>query len=144
MNAIVCMLLVGGMMMTEGTALADARIGQVGLIVTDLDRTRSFYEGKLGLSPQYALPNMLVFELSGTTLLLSLPENELRSVGGAAVYLEVPDVVASARTLRERGVTFIDEPHAVHRAGGKALWMTFLRDPDDNLLALMSRRDEHE
>lgn len=131
-------------MMNQSVALEGARIAQVGLIVTELERTRSFYEGKLGLSLQYALPNMLVFDLSGTTLLLSLPEEGLRGTGGAAVYVEVPDVVASARSLRERGVTFVDEPHIVHRAGGKALWMTFLRDPDGNLLALMSWRAVEE
>jgi len=42
------------------------------------------------------------------------------------------------KALEVRGVTFDDQPHVVHRDAGYDLWMAFFRDPDGNVLALMS------
>jgi len=36
------------------------------------------------------------------------------------------------------GVTFDDEPHLIAKMPDHELWMAFFRDPDRNLLALMS------
>jgi hypothetical protein len=35
-------------------------------------------------------------------------------------------------------VTFDDQPHVVHRDPASDLWMACVRDPDGNILALMS------
>ena len=48
------------------------------------------------------------------------------------------DARTAADTLRERGVSFEQEPALVHRTAEHELWMAFFRDPDDNVLALMS------
>jgi hypothetical protein len=41
-------------------------------------------------------------------------------------------------TLESRGVTFLDEPHVVHRAPNYELWMSFFRDTEGNTLGLMA------
>ena len=38
----------------------------------------------------------------------------------------------------DRGVEFIDEPHLIARMPDHELWMSFFKDPSDNMLALMS------
>jgi methylmalonyl-CoA/ethylmalonyl-CoA epimerase len=37
-------------------------------------------------------------------------------------------------------VAFVDEPHRIARLPDHELWMVFLRDPDEHLLALMAER----
>jgi methylmalonyl-CoA/ethylmalonyl-CoA epimerase len=139
MHLLIALLITGGMMTDSPEGLGNARIGQVALTVTDIETTRQFYEDRLGLPLQVAMANMLIFDCSGTTLLLSLPEGEEKRIGGGTVvYLQVDDARTSSAQLKERGVDFIDAPHVVHRTNEAELWMTFFRDPDGNLLALMS------
>jgi predicted enzyme related to lactoylglutathione lyase len=55
------------------------------------------------------------------------------------IYFRVSDIDEASAALREGGVE-LDEPHMVHRTEDHELWMTFLRDPDGNNLALMQER----
>jgi methylmalonyl-CoA/ethylmalonyl-CoA epimerase len=54
------------------------------------------------------------------------------------LYFRVDDIQAAYQTLRSRNVKFGDEPHIVARMPDHDLWMTFFRDLDDNIFALMS------
>jgi methylmalonyl-CoA/ethylmalonyl-CoA epimerase len=40
--------------------------------------------------------------------------------------------------MKESGVRFEDEPHLIAKMPAHDLWMTFFRDSEGNLLALMS------
>jgi len=40
--------------------------------------------------------------------------------------------------LSKRGVSFEKQPHLIAKMPDHELWMAFFRDPDENLLALMS------
>lgn len=42
------------------------------------------------------------------------------------------------RELQEKGVRFEDEPHVIAKLPTHDLWMTFARDSEDNIFALMS------
>lgn len=118
---------------------------QVSLDVGDADAAVAFYTEGLGL-PLLARFGPLVFlDLGGTRLLLETGQDVRRE--GSILYLTVDDIHAARAVLEERGVTFEDEPHAIHRdddgtfgPAGEEEWMTFFRDPDGNLLALSSRR----
>lgn len=126
--------------MNDERATIHARLSQVGLIITDIDVAREFYGEKVGLPVLYSLPTMLIFDLDGASLLLSLPEDEVsHSAQGAVVYLGVEEIDATREGMSSRGVPFVDEPHVVHRTAESELWMTFFRDPDGHLLALTSR-----
>jgi len=50
----------------------------------------------------------------------------------------VDDIDAAFERLSERGVAFEAKPHLVAKLPDHELWMAFFRDPDGNLLALMS------
>jgi len=50
----------------------------------------------------------------------------------------VPDIHAAYGKLKESGVPFEDEPHMIAKMPTHDLWMTFFRDSEGNLLALMS------
>jgi methylmalonyl-CoA/ethylmalonyl-CoA epimerase len=54
------------------------------------------------------------------------------------LYFKVADIQEAQRTLSGRGVGFDREPALTARMPDHDLWITFFRDPDRNLLALMS------
>ena len=137
LGLVIFCVMIGGV--AKEPPLAGAKVGQVALTVSDLAVARDFYAERLGLPVAIDTGSMLFFDLGGTMLMLAPPEPEAPlTPGGAVVYLSVPRIRESWSALRERGVAFVDEPHVVHRAEEKSLWMTFFRDPDGHLLALMS------
>jgi len=80
---------------------------------------------------------MALFNADGVRLMLVQPEG--RAFGGeSAIYYRLDDIGPAVKTLEARGVTFDDQPHVVHRDPAYDLWMAFFRDPDGNILALMS------
>jgi len=113
------------------------QIGQIRIQVTDVDRAVAFYRDALGMSFLYAFPGMGFFDVDGVRLMLVEPEG--RAFGGeSAIYYRVDDIRSAVTTLEARGVTFDDQPHVVHRDPAYDLWMAFFRDPDGNILALMT------
>ena len=50
----------------------------------------------------------------------------------------MPDIQDAFATLTTRGVIFEGKPHLIAKMPDHELWMAFFRDPDQNLLALMS------
>lgn len=113
------------------------RIGQIRVQVTDVERAVTFYRDALGMPFLFAFPGMAFFDLDGVRLMLVEPEG--RAFGGeSAIYYRVDDIGAAVKALEDRGVAFDDQPHVVHRDPAYDLWMAFFRDPDGNVLALMS------
>jgi len=73
--------------------------------------------------------------------MLSPPERDGAAAGqhfNSILYYGVGDIQAAARSLEGRGVRFDQAPHVVARLPAADLWMAFFRDPDHNLVALMS------
>jgi methylmalonyl-CoA/ethylmalonyl-CoA epimerase len=128
------------------TGVADgfglSRIGQIAMTVGDLPRAVAFYRDVLGMHFLFeAPPAMAFFDCGGVRLMMSLPERTGAVAGqrfGSILYYSVPDVQAAAAILGARGVVFEQSPHVVARMPHADLWMGFFRDPDDNLLAIMS------
>ncbi|HUI56124.1 MAG TPA: VOC family protein [Bryobacteraceae bacterium] len=112
-------------------------IGQIGITVTDVDRAIAFYRDILGMKLLFQVPNMGFFACDGVRLMLSGSEKPGEQYS-SIIYFRVPDIQAAFRTLSQRGVKFEREPHLLARLSDHELWMAFFRDPDHNLLALMS------
>ena len=116
-----------------------SRIGQIAVVVHDLPRAVGFYRDTLGMRFLFdALPKMAFFDCGGIRLMLSLPENADFDHPASVIYYTVDDIQAAAAALESRGVAFEGAPHVVARLPHADLWMAFLRDPDRNVLALMS------
>ncbi|MBM3934678.1 MAG: VOC family protein [SAR202 cluster bacterium] len=114
-----------------------SKIGQIAVSVTDVERSIKFYRDTLGMKFLFQAGTLAFFDCDGVRLMLSIPEKpEFR--GASILYFTVPDIQAGYAALQERGVSFIDRPHVVHRTDADELWMAFLKDPDGNHLALMS------
>jgi predicted enzyme related to lactoylglutathione lyase len=76
-------------------------------------------------------------------LYLGKPESEeFRS--NPILYFRVEDIDEAHRGLTDRGVSFSDSPHVVHRTEDAQPWMSAFKDPDGNNLVLMAERPAGE
>ena len=116
-------------------------VGQLAIPVTDLERAVTFYRDVLGLRLLFRAPPGLAFlQCGGVRLMLSRRQPGESEAGVGVIYYRVPDLDAAYGALRERGARFVDQPHRIARLEDHELWMVFLRDPDEHLLALMAER----
>src|SRR5689334_16793301 len=118
--------------------LSLSSIGQIAIVVKDVERATAFYRDVLGMKFLFAYPGLAFFDCDGTRLMLSRPEKKVYDHPSSILYFRVPDIQSAHQTLRERNVEFEDEPHLVARMTDYDLWMSFFRDLDDNIFALMS------
>jgi methylmalonyl-CoA/ethylmalonyl-CoA epimerase len=123
----------------SGHDLSQARLGQIAVVVQDLDRAVAFYRDTLGLRFLFqAPPKLAFFDCGGVRLMLDVPEEEEFKHPASILYHKVDDIQGTWAALRGRGVDFRDEPHLVARMPDHELWMAFFRDTEGNTLALMS------
>lgn len=122
--------------------IGEGRISAV-LCSTDLDRSREFYEEKLGLalSPE-TIPNHLLFDCGDGTTLLVYGRPAPNKADHTQVRFWSSDVEADVRELAAHGVAFEDYDfptlktvdHVATTPGiGKSAWF---KDPDGHTLAL--------
>ncbi|HLA77918.1 MAG TPA: VOC family protein [Vicinamibacteria bacterium] len=121
------------------TAFGLTRIGQVAVRVHDLDRAIAFYRDTLGLRFLFRAPPALAFfDCDGVRLLIEVPQDPAFDHPASVIYYSVPDIRAAHQALLARGVRFLRDPHLIANLGSVEVWMAFFRDPDENVLALMS------
>jgi methylmalonyl-CoA/ethylmalonyl-CoA epimerase len=115
----------------------------VALQATNLDAAINFYRDVLGLKfiTRYDPPGLAFFDMGPFRLLLSA------TASGATLYFRVVDIDDAVKSLRKRGVTFLNPPAMIHRdetgdfgKKGAEEWMAFFKDPSGNILALTERR----
>jgi len=112
-------------------------IGQVAVHVQDLERAVAFYRDRLRMKFLFqAPPGLAFFDAGGVRLMLSRPEGE--SGRTSILYFKVDDIQDATATLKERGVSFTDEPHIIANMETYDLWMAFFKDSENNTHALMS------
>ena len=124
--------------MTAATlSIGISRLGQIAINVHDLDRATAFYRDILGLPLLFTTTALAFFDCGGVRLMLSPPEKPDFDHPGSVLYFTVPDIASAHRQMLSSGIHFEDAPHLIARMPTHDLWMTFFRDPEQNLLALM-------
>lgn len=122
-------------------SLGLASIGQIAMNATDIPRAVRFYRDALGMQLMFEVPpKMAFFDCAGVRLMLSLPENADFDHAGSVLYFRVDDIEQTYATFKDRGVTFLDQPHLIARMPDHELWMTFFKDSEGNTLALMAEK----
>ena len=114
---------------------------------SDLDRARSFYADKLGLTPADENPGGLVYTTSGGTTFFLYETEYAGPAGHTIAQFHVADVAAEVRDLQAKGVTFerYDDMPGVTWDGdvatmgemGSAAWF---KDSEGNILCLDDAR----
>ena len=113
------------------------KITQIANWVSDVDAAETFYEQALGLRKLFRPgPDMVFFDCAGVRLYLHKAQKPEDIEKASLLYLQCEDIAVAAGELKGRGVEFIDEPHRIAEMGDHDLWITFLKDPDDHLVAL--------
>jgi methylmalonyl-CoA/ethylmalonyl-CoA epimerase len=121
----------------SAAAFGLSAIGQIAITVTDVDRAIRFYRDALGMKFLFQAGSLGFFDCAGVRLMLSGSEKPGETYS-SILYFRVPDIHTASRSFEERGVTWEQPAHLVARMPDHDLWMAFLRDPDRNLLAIMS------
>jgi methylmalonyl-CoA/ethylmalonyl-CoA epimerase len=112
-------------------------VGQIAVVVQDVDRAVAFYEQVLGLRLLFRFPGMAFFDAGGVRLYLGkaeTPDLDRTSI----LYYRVADVPIATAALEARGVTVLHPARVVHRDERHALWMAFFLDSEGNRFALMA------
>lgn len=115
-----------------------SQIGQIAIVVHDMDRAVEFYRDALGIQFLFRPGNLAFFNAGGVRLMLTPAEKPEFDHPASILYFSVPDIRAAHAELKGRGVNFDDEPHLVARLPDREVWMCFFRDCENNLMALMS------
>jgi catechol 2,3-dioxygenase-like lactoylglutathione lyase family enzyme len=122
-------------------------LGHLGpvIAVTDLERARGFYEGRLGLSGEATPGGWLLRAAHGTVAYLLAEIADAGTASWPVASFRVGDVPATVRALRAGGVPFLgpDElPFTLDEDGVSSdtpgLQVAWLRDPDGSILTVFS------
>jgi catechol 2,3-dioxygenase-like lactoylglutathione lyase family enzyme len=112
-------------------------IGQISRSVKDISQSEAWYKTVLGLPHLFTFGKLAFFDCGGVRLFLSQEDTPHEE---SILYLRVVDIQKAAAEVKSRGVEFVDQPHVIHRhPDGTEEWMTFFKDPEGRLLALMSQ-----
>jgi catechol 2,3-dioxygenase-like lactoylglutathione lyase family enzyme len=123
---------------TATTGIGISRIGQIAINVHDLKRATAFYRDTLGLRLLFTAGKLAFFDCGGVRLMLDTPEKPEFDHPSSILYFAIKDIKAAYQQMVAQSVRFEDEPHVIARMPDHDLWMTFFRDSEQNLLALMS------
>ena len=115
-----------------------SRIGQIAIHVHDVERATAFYRDVLGLKLLFTAGSLAFFDCGGVRLMLSKPEKAEFDHPSSILYFAVSDISATHQKMLAQNVHFEDTPHLIAKLPTHDLWMTFFRDSEQNLLALMS------
>lgn len=113
-------------------------IGQIALTVRDVDRAVAFYRDVVGLRFLFRTGELAFFDCGGVRLMLSRPEKAEFDHPASILYYKVADIAAATATLEARGAVVEQRPVLVAKLPDHDLWMSFFRDPESNVFALMS------
>jgi catechol 2,3-dioxygenase-like lactoylglutathione lyase family enzyme len=123
--------------------LANYKVG-AGLAVSDLDTSREFYEGKLGLRVAIDSPGHVQYRCAEDSVLHTYlsPEHAGKSTATLASW-GVDDIERVVDELTERGVAFerYDEPGPKTDERGIATFegdakVAYFKDPDGHILSI--------
>lgn len=124
-------------MSTTGAGIT--RLGQIAINVKDVERAVDFYQNVVGLKLLFkAPPGLAFFDCGGVRLMLERASKPEFDHPSSILYFSVPDIQSAHRSMKEKNARFEDEPHLIAKLPAHDLWMTFFRDSEDNLMALMS------
>jgi catechol 2,3-dioxygenase-like lactoylglutathione lyase family enzyme len=117
-------------------------IAFVGIPVTDIKRSREFYEGVLGLklTEEMGQGHWIEYAIGDQTLALgNFPDQWKPAEEGTSVALEVENFDETIRYLKDRQVPFDAEPFE-----SPCCHMAVVQDPDGNKIIIHKLKPENE
>lgn len=124
--------------MSTPQGLGISRVGQVAINVKDVARATAFYRDVIGLRFLFSAGQLAFFDCGGVRLMLDKPENKEFDHPSSILYFVVPDIQAAHQKLVDAGVKIFEVPRVIAPMPDHDLWMSFFRDTEGNMMALMS------
>src|SRR5436190_11008819 len=120
-------------------ALGLSDIGQIAITVSDVAKATTFYRDVLGLKFLFAAgPNLAFLAAGAVRLMLTTPQGHGEVGKNSVLYFKVDDLPAAHAAVVSRGAVNERAPQLVAKMPDHELWIGFVRDPDGNLVGLMS------
>ena len=125
-------------MMTTRAGLGISNIGQISIIVKDVERATAFYRDVLGLPLLFTVPGMAFFDCGGVRMMLGTASSPEYDHPSSIFYFRVADIQAGYQRLVEQQVEIVAPPRLIEPMPTHDLWMTAFRDSEGNIHQLMS------
>jgi methylmalonyl-CoA/ethylmalonyl-CoA epimerase len=118
-----------------------AELGQIAVVVSDVDLALGFYRDLLGLRFLFRPGPDLAFLAAGSVrLMLTKPQGHGQVGANSVLYFKVTELPARYESLVSQGATEARAPQLTAKLPDHELWIGFLKDPDGNLVGLMEER----
>lgn len=111
-------------------------IGQIAVTVSDLARSKHFYQNVLGFKFLFDAGPMAFFQCGKIRFAIGTSPKPA-APGGTILYFRVADIQKTHELLTAKGIEFVQKPHLVAKMPDHDLWLAFLEDPDKNPIGLM-------
>jgi len=119
--------------------LSDIR--QIAITVRDVSLALPFYRDVLGLTFLFSPAPTLAFLAAGSVrIMLSTPQGAGTAGHNSILYFKVTDIAATHAAIVGRGARNEREPQLTAKMPDHELWISFVRDPDGNLVGLMEEK----
>jgi methylmalonyl-CoA/ethylmalonyl-CoA epimerase len=116
-----------------------SEIGQIAIIVGDVAKATAFYRDVLGLKFLFpAGPNMAFLAAGSVRIMLSTPQGAGEVGKNSILYFKVADLAATHAAIVARGAAKVSDPRLIAKMPDHELWMAAVRDPEGNVVELMS------
>jgi len=125
-------------MSAMAASLGITNIGQISIIVKDVERATAFYRDVLGLPLLFTVPSMAFFDCGGVRLMLGTPSSPEYDHPSSILYFRISDIQAGYQRLVASKVDILAPPRLIAPMPTHDLWMTAFRDGEGNIHQLMS------
>jgi predicted enzyme related to lactoylglutathione lyase len=121
--------------------MAISAIGQIAITVGDVGKALSFYRDILGLPFLFSpSPDLAFLRAGDVRLMLSTPQGAGKVGGNSILYFKTSDIEKVHAEIIARGATNERSPQLAAKMPDHELWLSFIRDPDSNLVGLMEEK----
>ncbi len=116
-----------------------SEIGQIAIIVGDVPQATAFYRDVLGLKYLFpAGPTMAFLAAGSVRIMLTTPQGAGEVGKNSILYFKVSDIATVHAAIVARGAKKESEPRLIAKMPDHELWMAAVRDPEGNVIELMS------
>jgi predicted enzyme related to lactoylglutathione lyase len=116
-------------------------LGQVAITVSNVEAATKYYRDVLGLRFLFAAGPNLAFLSEGTLrIMLSTPQGSGAVAANSILYFKVHDIESTHAVVVQRGSESERPPQLAAKMPDHELWLSFVKDPDGNLIGLMEEK----
>ena len=116
-------------------------VGQIAITVSDVQAALGFYRDILGLDFLFSPGAQLAFLKAGEVrIMLSTPQGAGKVGSNSILYFKTSNIETTHAEIVAKGATNERSPQLAAKMPDHELWISFIRDPDNNLVGLMEER----